>query len=151
VLLGAGLDHACDGLKLRGDTSYIARGEDSENDGNRSVCQSLVLTGYGGVSSPEACLGFRVILVGAQNTLTRERLDIALDPLVSEPLLQGWHTKEVGSDKRMTDVVEEVMPPRLIDVPSTQSVKRCVYTVLQDVSVNTERHLPCLPLLVHTT
>jgi hypothetical protein len=43
------------------------------------------------------------------------------------------------------------MPPRIIDVPSTQSVKRCVYTVLQDVSDNTERHLPCLPLLVHTT
>jgi hypothetical protein len=38
----------------------------------------------------------------------------------------------------MTDTVEEVMPPRIIDVPSTQSVKRCVYTVLQEVSVNTE-------------
>ena len=25
------------------------------------------------------------------------------------------------------------------------------HTMLQDVSVNTERHLPCLPLLVHAT
>ena len=51
VLLAAGLAQACDGLKLRGDTSYIASGEDSEHDGNRSICQSLVLIGHGGVRS----------------------------------------------------------------------------------------------------
>jgi hypothetical protein len=51
----------------------------------------------------------------------------------------------------MTNVVEEIMPPRVIDVPSAQPGKRCVYTLLQDVSINAERHLPCPPLLGHTT
>jgi hypothetical protein len=83
VLLGTGLDQASDGLQLRGNASYIAGCEDSKNDGNRSVCQSLILTSHGGVGVPEACLSFRVILVGAHNALARECLEITLDLLVS--------------------------------------------------------------------
>jgi len=50
----------------------------------------------------------------------------------------------------MTDAVEEVVPPRVVNVASPQSVKRRVYTLLQEVIAATEWHLPCLPLPVHT-
>src|SRR5207244_1701549 len=95
IFLGTGLYHACDGLKLRGYTPQIASCEDCDNDLDRSLCQPLVLSGHSCVGSPEACPGFRVIRIGAHKALTRERLAIALDLLVSEPLLEGRHTKKV--------------------------------------------------------
>jgi hypothetical protein len=98
----------------------------------------------------EVCPGFLVICVTAYNALTREHLEIALDLLVSEPFLEGRHMQEVGCDKLMTDAVEEIVPPRVVDASSAQSVKRRVYTLLQEVIIDTERHLPCLPLSVHT-
>jgi len=47
-------------------------------------------------------------------------------------------------------VVEEIVPPRVVDIAPAQSVKCRVYTLLQDVITDTERHLPCLPFPVHT-
>jgi hypothetical protein len=98
----------------------------------------------------EVCPGLLVIRVAAHNALTRECLEIALDLIVSEPFLEGRHTQEVGCDKLMTNVVEDILPPRVVDITAAQSVKRRVYTLLQEVITDTERPLPCLPFPVHT-
>jgi len=135
---------------LRGDAPQVASYEDCDNNLDRSVRQLLSFPGHSCVGLLEVCPGFLVIRVAAHNALTRERLEIALDLLVSEPFLEGRHTQEVGCDKLMTDEVEEIVPPRVVDIASAQSVERRVYTLLQEGITDTERPLPCLPLPVHT-
>jgi hypothetical protein len=117
---------------------------------DRSVRQPLILPGKRYIGSPKPYPDFRVICVGTHNASTRKRLGVPLDLLVGEPLLEGRLTKEIGCDKLMADATEEILPPRVVNVAPTESIKRRVYTLLQKVIAATERHLPCLPLPVYT-
>jgi hypothetical protein len=128
----------------------ITSGEDDNNDSDRSVRQPLVLPSHDCIDLPKARPGFRVIRVSSHNTVPRECLEIVLDLLISKPLLEGGHTQEIGSDEWMLDTIEEVPPPCVVDVTSTQSVKRIVYPSFQEVIGAPEWHLACLPFLEHT-
>jgi hypothetical protein len=46
-------------------------------------------------------------------------LEIALDLLINKPFLEGGHTEEIWCDKLMTDMIEEVVPPCVVEFAST--------------------------------
>ena len=122
--------------------------EHPEGDIDPIVGESFGFAGRAHVGGAKAAVRRRVVPFTAKKARTREGFEIGPHLLGSQPLPNTVDAEEPGRDDRMTKVVADTLPPRLVGYTAPQAVEDLVKGPVEEIYRARDRHLSGTPLMV---